>query len=260
MTLYAEIYGDIAARPPLVLLHGFGSSASAWGPIRAMLAEEQPVIAYDLPGHRKSLTADGREGAKMMPGIILADLKARGVTKFHIAGHSMGGVVATLVALKAGEAARSLTLLAPGGVGAEINHRVLCRYAGAASEMEIRAALEPMAGFNFDMPDAVIAEMATERTAPGALAALDVIYRSIFVDPDADVKKAGTIPREMLAALAPPVTVMWGTQDMVLPFHQMENVPKTFNKIRVEETGHMLLMECPAKVADALTATIERAR
>ena len=56
----------------------------------------------------------------------------------------MGGAVAALIAMRAGDAVRSLTLLAPGGMGPEINHRVLARFAKAISRDEISVAMEPM--------------------------------------------------------------------------------------------------------------------
>ena len=59
---------------------------------------------------------------------------------------------------------------------------------------------------------------------------------------------------QALAALTCPVTVVWGTQDAILPFHQMESLPEKFIKVRVEETGHMLLDECPERVAAVLAA------
>lgn len=260
MTLYAEISGDIGARVPLVLLHGFGGSAAAWNAVRAHLPSDLPVIVYDLPGHRHSIVADGRGGAGRMAKAILADLNARGINEFHLCGHSMGGAVASLMTMRAGAAVRSLTLLAPGGMGPEINHRVLARFARAMSVDEISVAMEPMLGFNFAMPDAVLSSIADERALPGAAGALWEIYEAMFADPNAAMKHQGALPMEAMAALTCPVTVVWGTQDAILPFHQMERLPAAFSKIRVEEAGHMLLDECPEKVAAVLADHCSKSR
>jgi pimeloyl-ACP methyl ester carboxylesterase len=254
MTVYAEISGDIGVHAPLVLLHGFGGSGASWDAVRAHLPSDLPVIVYDLPGHRHSVVAEGRGGAGRMAKAILADLGARGVGEFHLSGHSMGGAVASLVAMRAGAAVRSLTLLAPGGMGPDINHRVLSRFAKAISPDDINVAMEPMLGFNFTLSDAVVAAIAAERAAPGLASALQETYEAMFLDPQARVKHQGTLPMEAMAALTCPVTVVWGMQDAILPFHQMESLPPSYSKIRVEEAGHMLLDECPERIAALLAA------
>jgi pimeloyl-ACP methyl ester carboxylesterase len=257
MTLHAEISGDIALSPPLVLVHGFGGSATAWDAVRRHLPADLPVIAYDLPGHGRSIAAEGRGGAGKMAKAILADLEARGVRSFHIAGHSMGGAVSSLVAMRAGSMVVSLTLAAPGGMGREINHRVLSRFALAKSAEEIRMAMEPMLGFNFTLADDAVAKIVADRAMPGAQDALIETYNAMFADPAASIKHQGTLPMEALAALAPPVTALWGTQDAILPFHQLDALPDSFTKIRIEETGHMLLDECPQIVAELLCAAVK---
>ncbi|MGT2467378.1 alpha/beta fold hydrolase [Mesorhizobium atlanticum] len=96
------------------------------------LAAEARVLAYDLPGHSHSLQCEGMGGAKPAARAILADLAARQLTKVHLVGHSMGGAVATLMALADSGRVASLTLLAPGGFGPEINAALLRRYAAAS--------------------------------------------------------------------------------------------------------------------------------
>jgi pimeloyl-ACP methyl ester carboxylesterase len=48
-------------------------------------------------------------------------------------GHSMGGAVSALIAMRAPDRVKSLTLVAPGGMAREINADLLDRYARAAS-------------------------------------------------------------------------------------------------------------------------------
>jgi pimeloyl-ACP methyl ester carboxylesterase len=51
----------------------------------------------------------------------------------HLAGHSMGGAVSALIAMRAPDRVKSLTLVAPGGMAKEINADLLDRYARARS-------------------------------------------------------------------------------------------------------------------------------
>ena len=219
MTLHAEISGDITARPPLVLIHGFGGSAAAWDAVKFHLPESQPVIAYDLPGHRHSLQSEGRGGAGKMAKAILADLDARGLTSFHLAGHSMGGAVASLIAMRAGGKVLSLTLLAPGGMG----------------------------------PEEVVSGLAADRAVPGALEALQETYAAMFTEQTSPIRAQGVLPMDLMDQLQCKVTVIWGEDDAVLPFHQMDRLPVKFEKIHLAGTGHMLLDETPQRVAAVLT-------
>ncbi|MCP4318771.1 MAG: alpha/beta fold hydrolase [Hyphomicrobiales bacterium] len=114
---------------PIVFLHGFGAGAHVWADVQNAFAGELHTLAYDLPGHGRSLNATGFERSRKMAGAITEDLAGRGVGKVHLVGHSMGGAVATLIALRTPDIVASMTLLAPGGYGPEINHCLLRRYA-----------------------------------------------------------------------------------------------------------------------------------
>ena len=98
----------------VVLLHGFGGSHSTWTDIQPALARDATVIAYDLPGHARSLDYPGAGPATVAAKAVAADLTAGGRGRVHLVGHSMGGAVATLIAMRSPERVASLTLLAPG--------------------------------------------------------------------------------------------------------------------------------------------------
>ena len=130
----------------IIFLHGFGACCEIWRDVMASLAAEARLLAYDLPGHGQSLECEGIGGAKPAARAILADLAARRLGKVHLVGHSMGGAIATLMALADPSRVASLTLLAPGGFGPEINAGLLRRYAAANGRKEIRACLAAMSG------------------------------------------------------------------------------------------------------------------
>jgi pyruvate dehydrogenase E2 component (dihydrolipoamide acetyltransferase) len=247
-TLYARLKGQ--GPKTIVLLHGFGGDHQEWTDIQPDLARDGLVIAYDLPGHGRSLTFPGSGAAGETVKAILADLAARGRQRVHVAGFSMGGVMATLMALRAPDQIASLTLLAPGGFGPQINSDLLGRFAAAANADELRAAMNEMSGPGFVMPTRNVAALAAVRFVPGQRARLIEIAGAI-ARPGG---RQGEIPRESLASLAMPVTVMWGTADPVLPFSQSENLPAGFTLQTVEGAGHML----PVEARKAVTAAIRR--
>jgi pimeloyl-ACP methyl ester carboxylesterase len=231
--------GGSSGGAPLVLLHGFGGSAHAWDGVIAQLPENVRVIAVDLPGHGKSLNSEGRGGAGRMAKAILAALDDAGITGFHLCGHSMGGAVAALIAMRAGERVKSLTLVAPGGMAREINADLLARYARAASEADIRACLSAMSAPGFVTPQEVVdGQFVRDRARPGALEALQETYQAMF--PDGPEQGQGVLPGAALAALEMPVFVIWGLADSVLPCPSPAALPASFAFSILPELGHML--------------------
>ena len=235
-------HGD--GRDALVLLHGFGGSAAVWNGLVSMLPRSAGIFAYDLPGHGGSLHAEGAGSAKAAARLILADLAERGIARTHVAGHSMGGAVATLMALSAPERIASLALLAPGGFGAEIAGPLLRRFAAATDAIEVRTCLEAMSAPGFAFPRQAVDACVEARRLPNQTEKLVEIAATITRD-----DRQGVIPRDMLATLAMPVAVAWGTMDPVLPPAQMQGLPPGFRTERLPGAGHMLIEEAPEQVA-----------
>ena len=243
-----------AGGTPLVLLHGFGGDGSAWDAVKPELPGSLRVITVDLPGHGGSLESDGRGGAGKMAKAILAGLDAAGVTDFHLAGHSMGGAVSALIAMRAPARVKSLTLVAPGGMASDINADLLARYARATSEAEVRECLDAMSAPGFVTSDGVVAHFVAARARPGQSEALDETYRAMF--PEGPEQGQGVLPGDMLAALAMPVFVIWGTADTVLPCPKPSALPASFAFSVLPELGHMLPEEAPEAVAGVLAQAV----
>jgi pimeloyl-ACP methyl ester carboxylesterase len=80
---------------PVLLLHGMGRSAADWLPVAPQLAEVARVWALDFGCHGRSpdLPGWGIDVAVREVGEVL---DALGVDRVVLAGHSLGGMVATL--------------------------------------------------------------------------------------------------------------------------------------------------------------------
>ncbi|RRH92940.1 alpha/beta fold hydrolase [Mesorhizobium tamadayense] len=239
----------------VVFLHGFGSCHEIWHAVISALMPGVRALAYDLPGHGHSLRSQGTGGAKPAARTILADLAARRLDKVHLVGHSMGGAVATLMALADPGRIASLTLLAPGGFGPEINGPLLRRYAAAAEKIEIRACLAAMSGPQGLTPDHVVDVLFEMRGRPGQVQSLIDIAAAMTRD-----DRQGIIPREQLRALDMPVMVVWGAQDPVLPVDQAEGLPAHFHRHHVLDAGHMLVEEAPDLIAEIVRRNTRRRR
>ncbi len=237
----------------VVLLHGFGSCHDIWREVTSALAPGIRTLAYDLPGHGLSLDFPGSGPARTAARAVLADLTARGVTRAHLVGHSMGGAVAALMALAEPERVGSLTLLAPGGFGPEINGPLLRRYAAATDRRAIRACLAAMSGPQSAPPERIVGVLTEMRRRPGQLRKLVEIAAVMTRD-----ERQGVIPTEQLSTLTMPVMVVWGTDDPVLPFVQADSLPAHFHVHHVLDAGHMLIEEAPGVVAQALHRNMAR--
>ncbi|MFD9356069.1 alpha/beta fold hydrolase [Streptomyces sp. NPDC060031] len=82
---------------PLLLLAALGESSEDWAPVRDELARERRVYALDLRGHGGSART-AEYSLELMRDDVLGFLDALGLDRADLIGHSMGGVVAHLVA------------------------------------------------------------------------------------------------------------------------------------------------------------------
>jgi pimeloyl-ACP methyl ester carboxylesterase len=111
--------GDLAH---VVFLHGFGSTKEDYLDIASQHAfTGRPFLAYDAPGCGETWCGD-------LPGISIpflvktaqAMLDHAGIRRFHLVGHSMGGLTALMLAHQEPERVLSFTdiegNLAPGGL------------------------------------------------------------------------------------------------------------------------------------------------
>jgi 3-oxoadipate enol-lactonase len=89
---------------PVVLLHGLGDTASTWSAFADLLS--RPTVAFDLRGHGTS----PRPGEYTVDAMAADVLAALGDGPVDLVGHSMGGHVASEVALRAPERVRRLVL------------------------------------------------------------------------------------------------------------------------------------------------------
>jgi pimeloyl-ACP methyl ester carboxylesterase len=99
--------------PPLLFIHGVGGGAWSWAPQRAAFAGTHRVYTWEARGHgaasrvRDAGFADYLVDAREAFAIAARDAAPA------IVGHSMGGLIATILAADGGERVRSLALIDP---------------------------------------------------------------------------------------------------------------------------------------------------
>jgi 3-oxoadipate enol-lactonase len=105
---YAESGGG--EKTPIVFLHGVGSDKSVWHPQLGHFGAERRTLAFDYPGYGDSDPAAEGTTRDDYAAAIVSALAALGVSKAHVCGLSLGGVVAIAVHHAAPDLCASLIL------------------------------------------------------------------------------------------------------------------------------------------------------
>lgn len=106
MSVWVERFGQ---GPDLVLLHGWGMNGAVWHGIAQQLAAHYRLHLVDLPGFGNSPLADGSEYS--LPWLA-EQVSAVLPQKCHLLGWSLGGLVASQLALSHPERLHSLITVA----------------------------------------------------------------------------------------------------------------------------------------------------
>lgn len=101
---------------PLVFVHGFMGGSGQWqGQIEGMPQFE--VIALDLPGFGERANLEALASIPGYADWALEELARRGIDRFHLVGHSMGGMIVQEMARRAPQRIDRLVLYGTGATG-----------------------------------------------------------------------------------------------------------------------------------------------
>jgi pimeloyl-ACP methyl ester carboxylesterase len=99
--------------PGLVLVHGFGGAKEDFADHVAALARDHTVVVFDHRGHGASDKPADRAAYSLerLARDVLLVADAAGLSGFRLLGHSMGGMVARKVVLRAPERVEALVMM-----------------------------------------------------------------------------------------------------------------------------------------------------
>ena len=113
-----DIYiGDEGKGFPLVLVHGFLGSSIMWEPQIDFFKDHFRVITPDLPGFGKSNKAKLHNNIKSISNFLSDCLEEKKINKFHLLGHSMGGMIVQEMAKRYGNKISKLVCYSTGPRG-----------------------------------------------------------------------------------------------------------------------------------------------
>jgi pimeloyl-ACP methyl ester carboxylesterase len=111
LKVYYEVHGDHDG-VPLVLLHGaFMTIEATWPTLLPTLTQSRKVIAIELRGHGHSTDSKEPYSYPALAADVAAVLRHLEIKQADVLGYSMGGTVATGVALRYPELVRKLIVV-----------------------------------------------------------------------------------------------------------------------------------------------------
>ncbi|WP_105972055.1 alpha/beta fold hydrolase [Streptomyces geranii] len=247
-------YARVGVGEPLLLLHGIGHHRQAWDPVIDILATEREVIAVDLPGFGASpaLADSFTHDLPTMTAVFGGLCDALDLDRPHVAGNSLGG----LLALELGreKRVRSVTALSPAGFWSQAERRyafgVLLAMRRAARSMPVPLVerLSRSAAGRSVLTSTIYARPG--RRSPEAVVAetLALANAQRFTETlrsGRDIRFTDDVP-------GIPVTVAWGTRDLLLVRRQGVRAKQVIPKarlIRLPGCGHVPMNDDPALVA-----------
>jgi 3-oxoadipate enol-lactonase len=244
-------YVQAGSGPPIIFLHGVGSTNEIWRRQMLALAPTMHCIALDYRGYGHS---EIPPEASLAPGAgdpqavsrgafardVFAVLDQCGLADAHLIGCSLGGVVALECYARASERARSLILV-----------DTFAFYPGGVGSMDERIQTLEELGI-----DGFARSRAPKVLHPDAPAERVEFVRAQMASIPLDVYKAATRAtwtgdyRELVPRIEVPVLVMWGEHDTVVaPYERSAEIAYSLREPRkvtvVPHAGHLPNVDNP---------------
>lgn len=227
---------------PLVLLHGFAADQGGWRNLASQI-KGVPILGIDLPNHGKSKSrAIG--SLNDVADAVVARLNQEGVREFHLLGHSMGGATALAMIAKVADRLKSLTLLAPAGLGADINGEFLDGLCRANSEASLRPWLAELFHDESLLTSSFVATAYKQLESPQKREGLKSMANALMPD-----GTQATSMRGALENLKVPAKVIWGTDDRIIPIKHANGLPARVALHVLKNVGHLSYIEASEVVA-----------
>ena len=224
--------------PPLLYLHG-AVAQKGWAPFLERLSQSFTVYAPVMPGYG---SVTGLEHLADLADLTLYNLEVLnelGVTRAHVVGHFLGGMIAAEMAAASPSSINRLVLVSPAGVWRDE---------------------EPTA----DLLALNAAELSERLTAsPDSASLLDGLTDELTRDRMQDIAAAGKflwpLPDKGLNRRAYRIKastlILWGAQDRINPPSYSDDFQRMIKRSQtktVADAGHLVMLERPEAFADAV--------
>jgi pyruvate dehydrogenase E2 component (dihydrolipoamide acetyltransferase) len=250
-------YFDHGDGPPVVFVHGLVGDFTHFEHVATRLASHgHRVIGVDLPGCGASHKRRQRFSVDVYARDVLAFADSIGLEDFSLVGHSAGGAISTVAALRAPRRVKKLALLSTAGM------RRYPRAAHVAAKMVVRRALLERTLERLAMP--LLDLVFVDRNGYTEKFVKDALDRPV----DPTLREMARVMEHLVPDLmhatvldgAPrlgmPLALIWGDTDRLIPEESareiLARVPSA-RLLRLSSCGHMPMIERPEAVARELS-------
>ena len=236
---------------PVVLIHGSNASLHTWEPWVARLSPTYRIISFDLPAHGLSGPVPSRDYSQAAyVGVTEKLVDQLGLTRFAIAGNSMGGGVAWHYAAAHPDKVAALILVdsvgqpEPGKSSPPIGFRI----ARIPMLRDLLASVLPRSMIEQSLHQSVSVQSIVTPAAVDRYWEL-LRYpgnRSATMDRFAGYKRQDDTA--LLARLTMPVRIVWGREDKLIPVGSAAWFASHLPNARVtilDGIGHLPMEEAP---------------
>lgn len=241
---------------PVTLIHGVGSYLESWDGVIAALGDGYRFLRYDLRGHGESPKVPGPYSLDDFVGDLRDLLDAQGIDRTHLAGFSLGGLIAQAFALAHPDRLHSLTLIST----------VAGRTAEEKAAVQRRAATLAEKGAGTHLTEAVDRWFTAEFIAARPDVLEERRRRSLNNDPDCYAAAYRVLADydlgDRLPEIKAPTLVMTGEHDVGSTPRMAELIADRVPGSRLHifpRLKHSVLLEAPDLVAAQLKPFLDSA-
>jgi 3-oxoadipate enol-lactonase len=235
------------AGPVLVLLHGAGDQAGTWSKIVPGLIKTHRLLIPDLAGHGGSAPRAGPiEMAALLAGVEACIVQQAPGAKVTLAGNSLGGWIAMLIAHRHPDWVERVVAVNGGAITGDNPHAIVLprtREEARAAMGQVRDSASPR------VPDFVLDDVV--RAASGGALARFAATAGTMGDFVLDGR---------LGEIKVPVELLWGESDQVMPLAYARRMLADLPDARltvIPKCGHVPQQECPQEFLAALRQILE---
>lgn len=263
-------YTDQGQGPAIVMVHGLAGQLSNFSYLPLdTLAQRHRIVRLDRPGSGWSSRADDTQATiDAQARRVIAFMRALGLERPLLVGHSLGGAISLAVALQAPEAISGLALIAPlthmqpevppPFRGLVIRRPALRRFVSRTLSLPLALMTRNAVLRYIFAPDPVAPDFATK--GGGLLSLLPASFRGASADLVA-VETSLPPQVERYGELRVPVSVLYGRGDRVLDWRAhgqalCDKLPQA--ELTLIDGGHMIPVTAPRRVSDWLEQVAQR--
>lgn len=238
-------YEEHGQGTPVLLLHGFPFDRTIWEPVVPMLRDHARLILPDLRGYGQSPVTDDVYTMRMQAEDVARLMDDLEIEKAVLVGHSMGGYISLAFAHTYPQRLLGLGLVAT-HAAADTPERRQTRNKTAESVKHKGARVVASSMVKTLTPKQELIEPITNLILKAAPAGIVGALKGMAERPD----MTGT-----LSQINVPALTLYGTADQLLTRDRVEMMVQMLPKgwmVEIPNAGHMLMMEEPQQVADAL--------